>query len=234
MSTPVSSAVPPRASGSSRTIWTAVILVVIAHILAIGASLMSRTEPIVVTPPHVVAATLISPEPAPVPVPVAAPEPPKPVEPPKPPVKTPPKVVRRVPTPHPTPTPTPVAAAEAPTPPAPAAPSAAPPAPPAPAPAPAIDPNIPKDVRHLTCVGTPPAYPPLSRRRGETGTVVIQFVVDTRGNVESARVKTSSGFERLDEAARAATLASPCTPYMEGGRAVKAITERPYNFSLSN
>ncbi|WP_024902241.1 energy transducer TonB, partial [Robbsia andropogonis] len=147
----------------------------------------------------------------------------------------PPKPVMRKPTPHPTSTPTPVAATppEPAPPPTPATPAPTPPAP-APAPAPAIDPNVPKNVRHLTCAGTRPEYPALSSRRGETGTVVIQFVVDTHGKVESARVKTSSGYDRLDEAARQAALSSPCTPYMEGGTAVKAITERPYSFSLSD
>jgi protein TonB len=210
-------------------------VVVCLHAAAIAAIMLSRlAEPETVTPPRIVTATLISPEPAPVPVPVAAPAPPQP-EPPKPVVhKTPPK--ERRPTPHPTPKPSPIPAVETPTPPQPPAPPTvtAPPPAPAPAPAPAVDPNIPKNVRHLTCEGTPPVYPALSRRRGETGTVVIQFIVGLRGNVESATVKKSSGFDRLDDAARAAALASPCTPYMENGQAVRAITERPYNFSLSD
>jgi protein TonB len=201
------------------------------HAAIIAAIVLNRDPTPVKTEPRVVTATLIAPEPAPVPVPVAAPEPPKPIE--KPVVKPPPKPVMRKPTPHTTSKPTPVAA----TPPEPPPPAPAPatPAPPTPTPpAPSIDPNVPKNVQHLTCTGTPPEYPALSRRRGETGTVVIQFVVDTHGNVESARVKSSSGSDRLDEAARQAALSSPCTPYKEGGVAVKAITERPYRFSLSD
>ncbi|MGI4856300.1 MAG: energy transducer TonB [Janthinobacterium lividum] len=232
-----------NAAPSHRATWTASIVVVAAHALAIAAFfLFKQPDPVKIVPPRIVTASLIRPEPAP--VPVAAPTPPAPpktVTPPKPQVhKTPPKPVpvpRPTPLPLPTSRPTPIAAAPStpPSPPTPAAPPqpAAPPAP-APAPAPAVNPNIPKDVRHLTCSSTPPEYPSLSRRRGETGTVVIQFIVDTHGNVESARVKSSSGFDRLDEAARAAALASPCTPYMEGGQAVKAITERPYNFSLDH
>ncbi|MCP1116833.1 energy transducer TonB [Robbsia andropogonis] len=207
--------------------------VVALHAAIIAAILLNnKPPPIKEVPARIVTATLIAPEPAP--VPVARPEPPKAEQ--KPVVKPPPpKPVMRKPTPHPTSTPTPVAATppEPAPPPTPATPAPTPPAP-APAPAPAIDPNVPKNVRHLTCAGTRPEYPALSSRRGETGTVVIQFVVDTHGKVESARVKTSSGYDRLDEAARQAALSSPCTPYMEGGTAVKAITERPYSFSLSD
>jgi protein TonB len=224
---------------SNRAIWTTTGAVVALHAAAIAAILLARKpEPIKVTPPRVVTATLISPAPAPAPAPAPTTAPPTPVEPPKPQVhKTSPKVVHRptpIPKPKPTPTPTPIPAAEQPMPPVTAAPAMPSPPTPAPALAPAVNPNVPKDVRHLTCAATPPEYPALARRRGETGTVVIQFIVDTHGNVESARVKKSSGFDRLDDAARAAALASPCTPYMEDGQAVKAITERPYRFSLIN
>lgn len=206
-------------------------VIVALHAAIIAAIMLDHPQdPIKLAAPHVITATMI----APTPVPVAAPTPPKHVEPPKP-VKPTPRVVHR-PTPlPPIDKPSPIAApAPAPTPPAPAAPPKAAAPAPAPTPAPAIDPNVPKNVRHLTCSGTPPDYPAMSRRRGETGTVVIQFIVGTDGAVESATVKKSSGFPRLDDAARAAALASPCTPYMEGGQAVKAITERPYNFSLSD
>lgn len=222
-----------HAGESNRATLTTAAIVIALHavIIAVVLTASKRTEPLKVAAPHVVMATMINP--TPVVVPVAQPTPPKPEV-----HKTPPKVVHRPtpkPLPAPTPKPTPFAAPDpTPTPPAPATPAKTAPPPMAPAPAPVVDPNIPKNVRHLTCASTPPDYPALSRRRGETGTVVIQFVVDTSGNVESARVKSSSGFDRLDAAAKAAALASPCTPYMEGGQAVKAITERPYVFSLAD
>jgi len=239
MSTPGHSgdwSMPSQQPASNRSMWITGAAVLALHAAVIAAiALYHSPDPVKVATPPVVVATLISPEPAPVPVPTP-PEPPKPVEKPKPQVHKTPVVHRPTPRPLPqtTSAPTPVAAAE-PTPPAPPAPPqpAAPPAPP-PAPAPALNPNIPKNVKHLTCAATPPDYPALSRRRGETGTAVIQFIVDTTGRVESAHVKSSSGFSRLDDAALAAALASPCTPYMEAGQAVKAITERPYSFSLSN
>jgi len=49
-----------------------------------------------------------------------------------------------------------------------------------------------------------PEYPPISRRMGETGTVVLQFLIDVDGRVIDSKIDNSSGHPRLDEAARAA------------------------------
>ena len=46
-----------------------------------------------------------------------------------------------------------------------------------------------------------PEYPPSSRRAGEAGTVILEVLVLENGRVGDARVKQSSGFPRLDEAA---------------------------------
>jgi protein TonB len=46
-----------------------------------------------------------------------------------------------------------------------------------------------------------PEYPPSSRRAGETGTVVLEVYVLENGRAGDVRVKTSSGFPKLDEAA---------------------------------
>lgn len=48
---------------------------------------------------------------------------------------------------------------------------------------------------------TEPDYPPMSKRLGEEGSVVLELYVLEDGRVGDARVKTSSGFPRLDEAA---------------------------------
>lgn len=48
---------------------------------------------------------------------------------------------------------------------------------------------------------TQPEYPPSSRRAGEAGTVILEVYVLETGRVGEARVKQSSGFPRLDEAA---------------------------------
>jgi len=48
---------------------------------------------------------------------------------------------------------------------------------------------------------TKPEYPAASRRAGEAGTVVLDLYILPNGRVGDARVRTSSGFPRLDEAA---------------------------------
>ncbi|MBI3444072.1 MAG: energy transducer TonB, partial [Magnetospirillum sp.] len=50
----------------------------------------------------------------------------------------------------------------------------------------------------------PPQYPPASRRAEESGSVVLKFLIDADGAVMESNVDGSSGFERLDEAARQA------------------------------
>lgn len=46
-----------------------------------------------------------------------------------------------------------------------------------------------------------PEYPPVSRRLGEQGSVILQVLVDVDGRVLDAKLLQSSGFERLDQAA---------------------------------
>lgn len=53
-----------------------------------------------------------------------------------------------------------------------------------------------------TCVV--PDYPPASKAAGEAGTVALRFLVDPDGRVAESQIESSSGFPRLDEAARAA------------------------------
>src|SRR5204862_7619104 len=44
-----------------------------------------------------------------------------------------------------------------------------------------------------------PEYPPAARRSGETGTVLLQFLVDVNGRVSDSKVERSSGSRRLDD-----------------------------------
>jgi protein TonB len=46
-----------------------------------------------------------------------------------------------------------------------------------------------------------PEYPAASKRLQETGAVFLNFLVGVDGRVVDSKVETSSGFERLDEAA---------------------------------
>lgn len=49
-----------------------------------------------------------------------------------------------------------------------------------------------------------PAYPELSRRREEQGSVQLKFLIAADGHVVESKIEQSSGYPRLDEAARAA------------------------------
>jgi protein TonB len=72
-------------------------------------------------------------------------------------------------------------------------------APPPPVAKPAIPRTAPKsDPRRPL---SQPEYPPSSRRAGEAGTVILEVYVLETGRVGEARVKQSSGYPRLDEAA---------------------------------
>lgn len=116
--------------------------------------------------------------------------------------------------------------------------------PPQPVPMPAIEaPALPKPLPPepvalatelaVTCPNrTPPAYPAISRRFDEEGTVVLQVELDETGGVATARVHKSSGFARLDEAALSAVRIWRCTPAQRNGSAVKATALQPFRFVL--
>lgn len=103
------------------------------------------------------------------------------------------------------------------------------PAPPAQAPAT----NTPRRVAHLDCALKKPDYPAQSLRRAEAGTAIIELDTAADGHVAAARVATTSGFARLDEAARDAALASRCQPYVEDGKPAPARADVPFTFTLS-
>lgn len=79
-----------------------------------------------------------------------------------------------------------------------------------------------------------PDYPSASRRRGETGTVVVNFVLGVDGKVERANIKKSSGYDRLDDAARTAVLDSLCKPYVENGQRIRVTKDQPFVFNLDD
>jgi protein TonB len=79
---------------------------------------------------------------------------------------------------------------------------------------------------------TPPSYPPLSRRLGETGKVVLRVELDEAGRVSGAQVLTSSGFNRLDAAALAAVRTWRCQPAERDGQAVRSVAMQPFKFTL--
>ena len=85
----------------------------------------------------------------------------------------------------------------------------------------------------LVCpVRTPPPYPPVSRRLGETGKVVLRVELDETGRVRAAHLISSSGHPRLDAAALAAVRAWRCQPAQRDGQAVRSVAVQPFDFTL--
>jgi len=105
---------------------------------------------------------------------------------------------------------------------APAAPVAAP------APVPFTPPVFNADYLH----NPPPAYPPLSRRLGEEGRVILRVLVNPSGRAGEVQIRTSSGHERLDEAARGTVRAWKFVPAKRGEEPVSAWVLIPISFRL--
>jgi protein TonB len=102
------------------------------------------------------------------------------------------------------------------------------------APAQPVDPNRPRLIGHIDYLGRRPVpvYPRLSERRGEQGRVVIRVVISPKGDVTKATVRSSSGFERLDDAALDAARSARFKPYTENGVAYAAMADIPFDFVL--
>ena len=77
-----------------------------------------------------------------------------------------------------------------------------------------------------------PPYPPLSRRMGEEGKVILRVVVSPQGNAESVDVKTSSGSTSLDEAAQKSVRNWRFIPAKRGDTAIQSAVLVPIIFKL--
>ena len=77
-----------------------------------------------------------------------------------------------------------------------------------------------------------PAYPALSRRLGEQGRVLLRVHVLADGSAGQVEVRESSGFERLDRAARETVVRWRFVPARQGERPVAAWVLVPISFSL--
>lgn len=104
--------------------------------------------------------------------------------------------------------------------------AAAPAAPPAPA---RID--LPSsDAAYLN--NPKPAYPPLSRRLGEQGKVVVGVLIGVDGTAQQAEIRSSSGYDRLDQAALATVRSWRYLPGKRNGVAEAMWFNVPINFVL--
>ncbi len=224
-------------------------LVSALHAGAIAAAiLLPKAEPKV--EPPTISGILIQAPPAEVvqaPSAQAAPPEPRPVETPKP--KPKPKPVPQ-PKPKPKPVVPPPPPPVVPPPPSETAISTPPPEPPAPqetAPPPPAAPVSTPDASTNDSLGAPveaprvdarnrnnpkPAYPAVSRRRGEEGVVTLQMVITTAGRPTQVKVLKSSGFPRLDQAALAAVKKWRYEPARQNGVAIEYLYEQPVHFRL--
>ncbi|WP_397406810.1 energy transducer TonB [Polaromonas sp.] len=168
-------------------------------------------------------------------------EPPKVAPPPPPPPPKPaPKTAKLPPPPMPVAIRDPAPAPQAPTgvvEPQPLAPAVlAPVAPVAPAPAPQAPTRLVEITQGETEYIRPPrpVYPALSKRSGEAGVVIIAVYYSNTGHAKRAEVFKSSGFERLDRAARDAVMASQVTPFRRAGgnEDTQFLLKAPINFVL--
>jgi periplasmic protein TonB len=227
------------------TLVAAVLLLHAAGLYALQSGLLRRAVELVV--PVAMLSQIIEP-PQPVLEPVPQQPKPKPAQAPQP--KAAPKPSTPPPAPQPlavrdtTPAPAAPMGTTTPAPPAPPidiaqAPAATPPAPPAPAappPAPAA-PVVAKielpssDADYLN--NPPPSYPPVSKRLGEVGKVVVRVFIGSDGAAQKGEVRSSSGFERLDAAALAAALKWRYVPGKRGGVADAMWVNVPINFTLN-
>lgn len=199
------------------------------HLAALALTLADSNEPApepeVVTPPTIVGIML--------PPPVAPPQPkPKPLPEPKPQPKQKPK-----PLPKPLSKPLPKAP---PSEKAVSAPPVEPPPPPvrkakaAPAKAAAAAPAIqPPSAEAQGLNNKAPLYPQLSRKKKEQGTVLLLILVKADGTVGEIKLKTSSGFTRLDQAAKQAVKRWQFQPALKEGQPIDFWYELPLKFRLN-
>ena len=106
-----------------------------------------------------------------------------------------------------------------------------------PAPAPAVAPPppvVPPSYNAAYLKNPPPAYPILSRRRGEKGTVVLRVHVSPQGAADQVMVHTSSGHGLLDDAALEAVRQWRFVPARQGEQPLAAWVLVPIVFKLEN
>lgn len=87
-----------------------------------------------------------------------------------------------------------------------------------------------EDATHLN--NPRPAYPSLSRRLREQGTVILEVLIKTDGTVGDVRIKESSGFKRLDDTAMKAVRQWRYTPARRGTEAIEFWYSQPIEFAL--
>ena len=235
-----SSACGAQVSWPTRLLCGGVVLLL--HLLLAWGLWQPTPAPLQLPQPEVVSVRWLAEPPAPTPAatpapPVAVRQPPPPpvVQPPvvqqaakprpvatKPKVKSspPPKAVNR---PRPVPVEPPQTASLMPT----AAPTSA-----QPVPTPAVPPLREPQYQSASLRNPAPSYPPLSRRFGEQGEVMLRVLVSPAGEALQVELLASSGHRRLDEAARKMVAKWRFIPAQRGQEKVQAWVRVPVVFQL--
>lgn len=230
---------PVHSSYRIAVIAAIVVLLHVAILWALQSGLLRRVAAVVVLPVQMVSVVMapqvppvVSAKPPPA-QPRPAPSPPAPARP------AAPAPAAVAPRPAPTPAPQPVATAEAvPTPASPAGALAAQSAPTSvantgPAQAAPAAPKVELPSTDADYLNNPkPVYPMLSKRVGEQGRVLVHVLIGPDGQAQRADIKTSSGFERLDQAALATVLKWRYVPGKRAGVAEAMWFNVPINFVL--
>lgn len=81
--------------------------------------------------------------------------------------------------------------------------------------------------------GSIPAYPEEAREAGIEGIVIVEALIDERGNVFAADI-ISSPDERLNEATLEAVSQWKFSPATEDGTAIMKVVRIPVNFNLTD
>lgn len=79
-----------------------------------------------------------------------------------------------------------------------------------------------------------PIYPKMSRRQGEQGRVLLKVLVSEKGIAEQVQLETSSGFEKLDQAAVDVVKKWSFVPAKRSNQAISAYVLVPVKFSLNS
>jgi protein TonB len=79
-----------------------------------------------------------------------------------------------------------------------------------------------------------PDYPPMARRQGEQGRVLLKVLVTETGQAETVQIENSSGYNKLDQAAIDAVKKWSFIPAKRSNQPISAYVLVPVKFSLNS
>ncbi len=104
---------------------------------------------------------------------------------------------------------------------------------PVPAPAPPLPAKVELPASNASYLQNPaPVYPPISKRLGEQGRVLVRVLIGADGTPQKAELKRSSGFDRLDRSALEYVMKCRYVPGKVGGVPQAMWYEAPVSFVL--